>query len=116
MAAGRGDQKGTLGVVLPLDVDEVVLNFRKLPENLLEFERPRVHFDLHGERKPTASAGLPIGETLIPSIIAASWTLAEGTRRLVRRSGDSLQGHGEDALAGPALAGQGKHANDGEGA
>ncbi len=49
MAAGRGDQQGALGVVLSLDVDEVVFRVRELAEDLVEIDRLRVHVDLAGE-------------------------------------------------------------------
>ena len=54
VAAGRGDQEGALGVVLPLDVDEVVLVVRELAEDLVEIDglRARCRPGRRGSRPP----------------------------------------------------------------
>ena len=50
MAAGRGNQESTLGIVLPLDVDKVVFVVRELAEDLFEIDRLRVHVHLAREK------------------------------------------------------------------
>ncbi len=46
---GRGDQEGPLGVVLALDVDEVVLRVRELAEDLVEVDGLGLDVELSGE-------------------------------------------------------------------
>ena len=46
MAASVCDDQGARGIVLALDVDEVLFPVRELAENLVEVERVGVHVDL----------------------------------------------------------------------
>ena len=99
MAAGRGDQKGAFGVVLTLDVDEVLVHVRMLGEELLEVDRFGVHLELPG-RKPTASDSDPTGYTLTPSTTAASAALARGTTSPSRPSRTAWSAIGGIPLTG----------------
>ena len=112
MRTCRGDEQGPLGVVLALDVDEVLFHVGVLGEEFVEIDGLGIHVDLSGEE--TDGLGEAAYRIDIQSLDDGGLGgVGRGHEQTIAALGDGLEGHGEDPLDGPGFAGEGQLADDG---
>ena len=113
MAPRRGDHQGPLGVVLALDVDEVLLGVRQAAEDLVEVDRRRLDVEGAGEEADRLGEA-PDGEDGDPLDDRGLGGVGRGDEQAVEPLGGGGQGHRQDPLDRPRLARQGQLAHDRE--
>ena len=112
MAAGRGDQKGAFGIVLALDVDEVLVHVRMLGEELHEVDRFGVHLELPGEE--AHGLGQRSHRIHVDAFDDRGFRgIGPWHEQPIATFEDSLERHREDPLDGACLPGQRQFADDG---
>jgi hypothetical protein len=79
VAAGGGDHQGALGVVLALDVDEVLLVMRQAPEDPLDVDRLGLDVEPAGE-EPDGLGEAADGVDGLRGAECQSWTRADKNR------------------------------------
>ena len=106
-------EQGALGVVLALDVDEVLVHVGMLGEELVEVDRLGVHVDLPGEEADGLGQAAD-GIDVEPLDDGGLGGIGRRHQQAVAAFGDRLDGHRQDALDRPGLAGECQLADDGE--
>ena len=112
VTAGRGDEQGALGVVLAFHIDEVLVHVGMLGEEFVEIDGLGVHVDLPGEEAD--GLGEAADRIDIQSLDDGGFGgVGPGHEQPIAALGDGLEGHREDPLDGPGVAGEGELADDG---
>jgi hypothetical protein len=112
MTSRRGNQERSLGVVLPLDVDEVLVQVGMLSEQFLEVDRLWIHVDLSGKETHGFSQAADRID-IQPLDDGGFRCVGPWNEQPIATFEDSLKTHRQDTLDGPGLAGEGQLTHDG---